>query len=193
MAKTEEQTRNDQGGSPDETSATKATGKNYRGKHQEERARAGTAKIFGYVEDSFYVAVAVTLGRGGAVLFCYAVYTFVTHMGEGSMSSNVLELLDGLLFVFIITELIHTIRQIIDEKGLLAEHFLIVGVVAAIRRLIVVSAESKDLIGKPEFGDAMLELGLLSGAVLLLGFVIFLLRHTTHSEPRPSHEPETDG
>jgi uncharacterized membrane protein (DUF373 family) len=65
----------------------------------------------------------------------------------------------------------------------------VVGIVAAIRRLVVVSAEAKDLFGKPDFGDAMLEIGVLTGTVLALGATIFMLRHTEHSEPRPTHEP----
>ena len=105
------------------------------------------------------------------------------------MTNSILELLDNLLLVFIITEIIHTVRAVIDEKILVAEPFLVVGAVAAIRRLIVVSAEAKDLLGTPDFSDAMLEIGILTGTILFLTAAIFLLRHTTHSEPRPSHEP----
>jgi uncharacterized membrane protein (DUF373 family) len=101
----------------------------------------------------------------------------------------VLALLDGMLLVFIVTELIHTISAVVRQGVLLTEPFLIVGIVAVIRRLIVISAEAKDIAGTEEFGDLMLEIGLLTGSLVALGFVIFLLRHTTHSEPRPSYEP----
>jgi hypothetical protein len=79
---------------------------------------------------------------------------------------------------------------VIDEKILVSEPFLVVGIVAAIRRLVVVSAEAKDLFGKPEFGDAMLEIGILTGVILFLSAAIYMLRHTEHSEPRPAHEPD---
>jgi hypothetical protein len=78
---------------------------------------------------------------------------------------------------------------VIDERVLVAEPFLLVGIVAAIRRLVVVSAEAKDLIGKPEFGDAMTEIGVLTGTVVVLALAIFLLRNTTRSEPTSEHEP----
>ena len=143
--------------------------------------------MFGWVEDFFYVAVAVALGAAGAILFGYVIYDFVSNFDDQSVEANILKLLDGLLLVFIITELLHTVRAVIDETVLLAEPFLIVGIVAAIRRLVTVSAEAKNLLGKPEFADAMLEIGILSGSVLVLGLTIFLLRHTTRSEPRPSH------
>lgn len=44
--------------------------------------------------------------------------------------------------------------------------------------------------GTDRFGDMMLGLGILMGAVVGLGITIFLVRHTEHSEPRPAHEPE---
>jgi uncharacterized membrane protein (DUF373 family) len=152
--------------------------------------RERTADAFGYVEDSFYVVISVALALAGAILFGYVVYTFAVDLGDRDMTLLILDLLDGLLLVFIITELIHTIRAVIDERILLAEPFLIVGIVAGIRRLVVVSAEAKELLGTPTFSDALLEIGVLSVGVVLLSFAVFLLRRTTHSEPMPSHEPD---
>lgn len=156
---------------------------------KESRLRSATEQFFGYLEDFFYVAIAGSLAIAGLILFGWVLYDFAVHITDSEITIQVLALLDGLLLVFIITELIHTIRAVIDEKILVSEPFLVVGIVAAIRRLVVVGAESKELLGKPEFSDAMLEIGLLTALVLVLGFTIFLLRHTEHSEPRPSHEP----
>ena len=155
------------------------------------RLREATADFFGYVEDFFYVAVAAALALIGALYLGYTIYDFVTHAFDGGdLSILVIELLGGLLLVFIFTEIIHTIRAVIDEKILVAEPFLIVGIVAAIRRMVVLSAEAKDLLGKPTFGDAMLELGILMVMVLLLGLTVFLLRRTSSSEPVSEHEPD---
>ena len=151
--------------------------------------RDQTEKAFGFVEDLLYVLVALALSLAGLGLFGYAIYEFVTTVTEDPFSAVILALLDTLLLVFIVTEIIHTIRVVIDEKILVSEPFLVVGIVAAIRRLVVVSAEAKDLFGKPTFGDAMLEIGVLTGTVLALGATIFMLRHTEHSEPKPTHEP----
>ena len=151
--------------------------------------RDRTEKGFGFIEDLLYVLVATALSLAGIGLFGYAIYEFVTTVREDPFSAVILALLDTLLLVFIVTEIIHTIRVVIDEKILVSEPFLVVGIVAAIRRLVVVSAEAKDLFGKPTFGDAMLEIGVLTGTVLALGATIFMLRHTEHSEPKPSHEP----
>jgi uncharacterized membrane protein (DUF373 family) len=162
--------------------------------HEEHRIREKTEGFFGYAEDLFYVAVAAALAIAGLVLFGYAVYDFTEKLlNGGDVPTLVLNFLDDLLLVFIVTELIHTVRAVIDEKVLVAEPFLIVGIVAAIRRLIVVSAEAKALQGKPEFGDAMTEIGLLTGTVILLAAAIFLLRNTARSEPSSAHEPDADG
>ncbi|HJR44327.1 MAG TPA: phosphate-starvation-inducible PsiE family protein [Actinomycetota bacterium] len=152
--------------------------------------REKTENAFGFVEDLLYVLVALALSLAGLVLFGYAIYEFATTITEDPLSSVILALLDTMLLVFIVTEIIHTIRAVLDEKILVSEPFLVVGIVAAIRRLVVVSAEAKDLLGKPTFGDAMLEIGVLTGAVLALGATIFMLRHTEHSEPKPRHEPD---
>jgi uncharacterized membrane protein (DUF373 family) len=158
---------------------------------EEHGFRERTQGAFGFVEDGFYVAIALALALAGVALFGYVVYDFIKKVADGgSFTTLILELLDGLLLVFILTELIHTIRAVIDEKILVAEPFLVVGVVAAIRRLVVVSAEAKDLFGKPTFSDAMLEIGILTGVIVGLVAGIFMLRHTEHSEPRPQHEPD---
>ena len=157
---------------------------------QEDRAiRRYTEKVFGHVEDVLYVLIALSLAIAGVIYFGYTVYDFASHLSSGDLTTLILDLLDGLLLVFIITEIIHTIRAVIDEKVLVSEPFLVVGVVAAIRRLIVVSAQAKDLMGKPEFSDALTEIAVLTGAIVLLGATIFMLRHTDKSEPRPAHEP----
>lgn len=160
--------------------------------HKEAVLRDKTSDLFGYVEDFFYVAVAAALALVGIFYLGYAIYDFIKHVSEGgsSISFLVVELLSSLLLVFIFTEIIHTIRAVIDEKILVAEPFLIVGIVAAIRRMVVLGAEAQDLLGKPEFGDAMQELAILTATTFFLGATVFLLRKTTTSEPKGEHEPD---
>ena len=115
-------------------------------------------------------------------------YDFVRDLGRVPFIGQVLELLSGLLLVFIFTELITTIRIVIARRRVVVEPFLFVGIVAAIRRLIVISAEAENLLGTAEFRDVILEIGVLAGTVLLLGATVLLLR-ITHREDR---EPAAD-
>ena len=146
------------------------------GADQERRSRSWIAALLGYGEFLIDTAVALALIAGGTILLGVVVYDFVRGLGHEPVVGQVLELLSGLLLVFIFTELVSTIRVVIARRKVVVEPFLIVGMVAAIRRLIVISAEAENLLGTNQFRDLMLEIGLLAGTVLLLGATVFALR-----------------
>jgi uncharacterized membrane protein (DUF373 family) len=140
------------------------------------RDRSWIAALLGYGEFLIDAAVAIALTVGGVILLGVVLYDFVRGLGRDPFTGLVLELLSGLLLVFIFTELISTIRVAIARRSVTVEPFLIVGMVAAIRRLIVISAEAENLLGTPRFRDLMLEIGVLAGTVLVLGVTVFVLR-----------------
>lgn len=148
----------------------------------ERHERSLVAMLLGHAELVLETAVAFALVIGGIILFGVVVYDFVHDLGKVAVLGRVLGLLSGLLLVFIFTELISTIRVVIARRSVEVEPFLIVGIVAAIRRLIVVSAEAENLLGTPRFRDVMLEIGVLAGAVLVLGATVLLLRITHQSD-----------
>jgi uncharacterized membrane protein (DUF373 family) len=142
-----------------------------------------------HTEQLFYVAIAAGLAIGGLVLLGHVAWTFVHQIRAADMRPAVLNLLEGVLLVFILTELIHTIGAIINERVLTTEPFLIVGIVAAVRRLLVITAGAAEVSG-PVLRDALWEMAALVLAVVGLGLTIYLVRHTQHTEPRPSHAPD---
>jgi uncharacterized membrane protein (DUF373 family) len=146
------------------------------GTDRERRDRSGIAVLLGYGEFLIDTVVALALIVGGTILLGVVVYDFVRDLGQGPFSVVVLELLSGLLLVFIFTELISTIRVVIARRRVVVEPFLIVGIVAAVRRLIVISAEAENLLGTAQFRDVMLEIAVLAGTVLLLGATVLMLR-----------------
>lgn len=145
------------------------------------------AHAFRFIEQAFYFGVAVALAIGGILLFIEVGWTFVASFG-GDLRGAIIQLLEGLLLVFILAELIHTVRAVIEENVLRTEPFLIVGIVAVIRRVLVVTADADRRLGSPEFRDLMLEMAVLAATVVLLGLTIYLMRHTFRSEPVPAHE-----
>lgn len=149
-----------------------------RGTNEQRRDRSGIAALLDYGEFLIDTVVALALIAGGTILLGVVLYDFVHDLGRGPFISNVLELLSGLLLVFIFTELITTIRVVIARRRVVVEPFLIVGIVAAVRRLIVLSAEAENRLGTPGFRDVLLEVGVLSGTVLLLGATVLILRIT---------------
>jgi uncharacterized membrane protein (DUF373 family) len=145
--------------------------------------------LLGYGEFLIDTVVALALMVGGTILLGVVVYDFVRDLSQGPFVVVVLELLSGLLLVFIFTELITTIRVVIARRRMVVEPFLIVGMVAAVRRLIVISAEAENLLGTPKFRDVVLEIGVLAATVLLLGATVLLLRLRRAEDDEPSTGP----
>jgi uncharacterized membrane protein (DUF373 family) len=155
----------------------------------ERGGRRWIAVVLRYGEFFLNATVAVALGVGGVILLGAVVYQFLHGLGHGSYVARVLALLSGLLLVFIFTELIGTLRVVIATRQVKAEPFLIVGIVAAIRRVLVIGAEAENLLGKPQFRDVMLEIGVLTATVLVLGITVFVLRTARMEEPETKHGP----
>jgi uncharacterized membrane protein (DUF373 family) len=141
-------------------------------------SRELVADTFRQAEHLLYAVVGLALAAAGFVLFTHLVFKFVSDAvaGKQNLAQSLLEAVDELLLVFIFAELLHTVRVVLAMDVLRTEPFLMVGIVAAIRRFIVASAEASGHIGGPKFDDLMMELGVLMAAVLVLGFTIWLLR-----------------
>ncbi len=151
--------------------------------------RSWIAALLGYGEFLIDTAVAFALAVGGVILLAVVLYDFVRELGQAPFIGQVLELLSGLLLVFIFTELISTIRIVIARRRVEVEPFLIVGIVAAIRRLIVISAEAENLLGTSQFRDLMVEIGVLAGTVLVLGTTVLVLRIVRREDDAPTPGP----
>ena len=138
-----------------------------------------------WAEGLLYAVVGLVLVGSAAVALGAIAYDLVTQIDDGALDA-VAVALDGLLLVFILIELLGAVRATVAERQLLAEPFLIVGIIASIKAIVVTSLETRDLHGEA-FDDAMLEIGILGGVVLLLAVASFLVR-------RKEREPqEHDG
>ncbi len=137
-----------------------------------------------------YFAVAIILTAGSALLVGDAVTTFVDLVAEGeTVLAAATELLSVLLLVFVFVELLGAVRKTLRERRLLAEPFLLVGIIASIKEIVVVAgAERPKDSGFAEFRDGMVEIGVLSGVVLVLAVAALLLRMR---EEKPAEEDDT--
>lgn len=77
-----------------------------------------------------------------------------------------------------IVEILYTVQVSFREHALVPEPFLIVGLIAVIRRLLVLSAESAKLLeqGQVAFRSAMVELALLTVTIVALVASLLMLR-----------------
>jgi uncharacterized membrane protein (DUF373 family) len=132
-------------------------------------------------EQVVYVLACLLLLAGAVVLLVKATYDLVFLEGEG-VTETASTMLDTLLLVFVLIELLSAVRATFTEHRLLAEPFLLVGVIATIKELVVTANEARDKTGE-SFDEAAIEIGVLSGLLLVLAVSLFLLR-------RKEREPE---
>jgi phosphate starvation-inducible membrane PsiE len=125
-----------------------------------------------------YVGVGVLRAASALALLVTSAIGFLQSVLTGSLAARVVDLLDQILLVFMIVEILYTVQISFREHALIPEPFLIVGLIAAIRRVLVLTAEFGDLMTKGDatFHNAMLELGLLTMMVLALAWALVLVR-----------------
>jgi len=88
-------------------------------------------------------------------------------------------ILDGVLLVMMTMEIVYTVTLSLQSHKLVAEPFLIIGIIAAIRRTLVITAESTRLESNPAaFQSTLLELGLLSFIVGVMAISIWVIRRS---------------
>ena len=136
----------------------------------------GTTRALEVAENVVYGGIAAFLV--GTALVCLALAGKTAWGLVGDFSEQpVLDLLDILLLVFILVELLFAVRSTVEKRELLAEPFLLVGIIASIKEIVVLSVESAKEVGNgAEFLDRIIEIGVLGVLVLLLGLTSFLLR-----------------
>jgi phosphate starvation-inducible membrane PsiE len=140
-------------------------------------------ELFFYVLIGLMLAVAALIGliSAGASLWT----TVQLHGAQGS----VLFAIDRLLFVLMIVEILHTVRVSFRAGSMVCEPFLVVGLIASIRRVLVITLESSQAEAQgqwtPNTSDflhsSMLELIVLGGLILIMVASIIMLRRSARA------------
>jgi len=137
-------------------------------------------RFLSLAETIIYLLIALLLIASAIFLVGSTAYSFLASMEHGDVLQNTIHVLDRLLLALMILEILHTIRVSIQEHQLLCEPFLIVGLIASVRRILVLSVEAAYLMemSSEVFNRAMIETGLLSVLILILIVSIILIRKT---------------
>ncbi len=145
----------------------------------EGRLAAWVARGFGRVEDVVYVGLALLLAVVALVLLAHAAVDLVRGLAAGEIGDNVVGFLDRILLILMIVEILYTVQVSLREHTLSPEPFLVVGLIAGIRRLLVLTAEFSEMVGQGSevFRNAMIELALLTFMVVALVGALVMLRH----------------
>ncbi len=144
---------------------------------EEEQERQRLAdRVLSVVEDAIYWAIAVMLVAGSGALLVSQFNTML-RLRNTPASTVMLEILDGLLLIFIFVELLYAVRTSLRSHEIAVEPFLIVGMLAGIKEIVVLSVEAAKLLDKgPDFARAVVEIGVLGVVVLILAVAAVLLR-----------------
>jgi uncharacterized membrane protein (DUF373 family) len=133
-------------------------------------------RALGLLEDAVYWAIALVLVVGSVALLI-AQFNTMLRLRNTPASTVMIEILDGLLLIFIFVELLYAVRSCLRSHEIVAEPFLIVGILAGIKEIVVLSVEAATLLDNgPEFSRAVVEIGVLGGVVVVLALAAFVLR-----------------
>ena len=153
-------------------------------------------RLLGLVEDVIYVSVAALLAASATVVL-YRAFIELFRSAQIDRPQALLTVLDELLLVFIFVELLYAVRTTLKERQVLVEPFLITGILASIKEIIVLSVKAaNEYLGQgPEFARAMVGIGTLGVVVLVLAVSVILLRRGAPAgeevSPRPIGEAST--
>lgn len=153
-------------------------------------ARVWIDRTFIFVEDAVYVGLGLVLAFSAlSLLISGAVRIAQGTVGHGP-PVQVIETLDRILLVLLVIELLYTVRVSFRERAILPEPFLLAGLIAAVRRVLVLTAEYGERHGRPDLSreDFVTELLALTGLILILVLSLVLLRKADAARPTGSTE-----
>ena len=141
------------------------------------------ALVFDYVEDAIHVLVAALLVIAGGFVLWSVIATIGAELTKpADPLTFATKILDKGLVLFIIAELLHTVRVTIQERTLVVEPFLIVGLIAGVRRLLLVTAQLATAPNRFVWSEQGVEMTVL--LALIIGITIALvLWHRFHIQP----------
>jgi uncharacterized membrane protein (DUF373 family) len=108
--------------------------------------RGGT-RALEVAENVVYGGIAVFLVLSAVLLLAIAAKT-TWGLLDDFTATPLLEGLDVLLLVFIVVELLFALRTTVEKRELVAEPFLVVGIIASIKEIVVLSVEAAGVAGE---------------------------------------------
>ncbi|WP_246102054.1 phosphate-starvation-inducible PsiE family protein [Methylobacterium terricola] len=154
-----------------------------------------SAFVFLHTEHAIYAALGVLLALTAVMALVDAAgMTGKAILAVGG-ASQLLDVVDRLLFLLMLVEILHTVRVSMRSGRLTCEPFLIVGLIASIRRVLVLTLQTAEQMHATDwspqkealFRASMIELGVLAGLILVMVVSIFLL-HRARDTGAPAGE-----
>ena len=147
-------------------------------KEAEPGNRAWVARAFTTVEDVVYLGLGLLLAASAIALLVSGVVSFGQNLMARTLTGNIVPLLDRILLILLVVELLYTVQVSFREHAVIPEPFLLVGLIAAIRRVLLLTAEFSQVHDQPEtvFKRFVIELAVLTALIVALVVSLVLLR-----------------
>jgi uncharacterized membrane protein (DUF373 family) len=129
-------------------------------------------------EDVIHIVVGILLAMLGVVLVVDTVRNVATVLtGPENLQGVVLAILEQTLLLFIVAELLHTVAIAVEHRGALDPvPFLVVGLVAAIRSVLVLTAEAEQSF---RWNPEGIQLVILMALILVMALTAVVWRHSS--------------
>ena len=152
---------------------------------REKPDRAWVARVFTWVEDVVYVGLGLLLAGCSLALLVSGLINFGQNLMAGSLTTNIVALLDRVLLILLVVELLYTVQVSFREHALMPEPFLLIGLIAGIRRVLLLTAELAQVQEKSEvvFQHFIMELLVLTVLIVALVISLVVLRKRTGMAP----------
>lgn len=144
---------------------------------RESREKPWLVTFLNYAEKVVYYGAALALLVTVGMLFV-SVGAIMLDIFELGPLDTALTVLDRVLLIFIFVELLNTIQIFVRENEIVASPFLLVGLIAVVRRILLLTAEAEQYIGTTEFENVVFELGVLTALVIALAGALYFTRRT---------------
>ena len=147
------------------------------------------------VEDLVYAGLGVLLAALALAFLFTTANSFIATIFARSLTGQVSTLLDQVLLILLIIELLYTVQVSFREHGLLVEPFLVIALIAVIRRILVLTAELPKMpaAAGPEFSHRLLELGLLTAMVMVLVAALIVMQRLARHGDSDKKDDEAEG
>src|SRR5882724_11840972 len=136
------------------------------------------AASFSLIEDIVYVGLGLLLAGVAMALLVTEITYFIQYIYAGVLSENIVMLLDRVLLIIIFAEVFYTVQVSLRQHVLQPGPFLVVGLIAVTRRILVLTAELPKMTKESEalLHNALIELAMLTVLTLVLVISLRLLR-----------------
>lgn len=141
------------------------------------------------IESIVLFIIAIVLALLAVLLLFSSVQALYVAVVGGQIRDQAIEILDSVLLVMMTMEIVYTVTLSLESHKLVAEPFLIVGAIAAIRRMLVITAESTKIENQPQlYQNTLIELALLAVTIILIAGSVYILRRSQKFVPPDERE-----